>query len=378
MLTAAVATCVALVLGLAAARVRAAVPQVGSLIGAALAALGGRLERAWAPPSATVRAAITPALWAADLAAYADRVHTTSWQVPVAAGAAGRARRGGRAARPGARPRRSSGGGSDRARRCPGPAPSPGGWCRCSAVAAMAAATVAALFAATAGNALIRAGDRRLLGLYAVATSLARPELTAAICVLLALGRPRRDGRPAPGWPARFGPYRRPGRRRGRRRGRLHCADRGRRRRLARRRARLRAAAPHLLATAAGVLRRRSPQVGSPSPRTGSAGGALAAAAGCARARASWSAPRAGDYLVAVLLLAAAVATAAARAFERVRVRPSGWPGSATVPGAVRRAGRTGRRHDRPAGTAPARPAGAAGSGASTVSPRARRSPPPH
>ncbi len=82
-LTAAVAAAIALGSGLLPASARQG-PRLGSLLGAALT---GAVVLVTVAQSvvATVRVSVTPAVWAADIAAFADRVHIANWQVPAAA-----------------------------------------------------------------------------------------------------------------------------------------------------------------------------------------------------------------------------------------------------------------------------------------------------
>ena len=309
-LTAAVATCVALISTALPPESRRGA-QIGSLVGAALVVVGV-VWNALGTTVATVRAATTPGVWEADLAAYASRVHTVAGQVPVAAGLL--AVLAVAAAPPTWRTTAAVSGAALTVLTLPGTGAVAWWLVPLLAVVAMAAATVAALFAATAGNALAQATTAGLLGLYAVATSLARPELTALTCVLVAsvglTATVAQASRPA--WFGQFAD--RVADATG---GAAACTAPVAVATLA-----YLAGAPAfvlvpltLLTTAAGVLGAALLQVGSASPRTGSAGGALAAAAGCALLGIMVGAS-AADYLVAALLMAAAIATVAARAFE--------------------------------------------------------------
>src|SRR6185369_9955265 len=162
---------------------------------------------------------------------------------------------------------------------------------------------------------LLRTVAAGLLGLYAVATSLARPELTAAVAALLTLIAAGTVVLSA-GWPGRFGPNA----------DRVADAAGG-------------AAAftlplavgtfawllavpaslllpLTLFAVAIGVLGAALGQAAAPSPLVASAGGAMAASvAGLVLAVRADGAVVA-DIGLAVLLLVTAATTAAARAFE--------------------------------------------------------------
>ncbi len=327
-LTAALAAGIAIVAGLLPADVRVG-PQLGSLVAAALTTavvVVGAVRTA----VAAVQAATAPRTWAADLSAYASRMEVTSWQVPAAAvlltivaSAA---------------------------------IPSPWRWDAAvvgTFVAVLAApatgdlpwwapavmgvvasplATVAALFATTWSGALVRSSVAGLLGLYAVLTSLARPELTAGVCSALAVVAAA-TAVLGPGWPERFGPYA----------DRVGDAATG-------------AAAFTLpiavgsyafllgaptgvllpltmLATALGVLAAALSQVAAPLPRTASAGGALAASVGCVLLSLQLPGAIGADVLLGLLLLLAAAVTAASRAFEAT---PGGlFEAAQTVPAAV-------------------------------------------
>jgi hypothetical protein len=310
-LTAAVATGIALVSTFLPPESRQGA-QLGSLVGAALVAAAVTVS-GLGTAVATVRSATSPRPWMADLTAYADRVHTTTWQVPVAAILLS-------VLAIAATPTRWR---TDAAVLGAGltvlTAPGTGllSWWAVPllGVGGAAIATGAALHARRGESAIARTGTAGVLGLHAVASGLARPELTAATCILLAvvaLGvtvavAGRAD------W---FGPYA----------DRVADAAGG-------------AAAftlpiavatiAHLvgaparvllpltmLATAAGVLGAALSQVAAATPRTGSAGGALAAAAGCVLLSFAVDGAAPADYLLATLLFVAAAATASARAFE--------------------------------------------------------------
>ena len=310
-LTAATASGIAVAAGFLPANARRG-PQVGSLIGAALAALVVAVS-ASSTAAAVVRAAITPSVWAADLAGYAERVGTTSWQVPASAVLL--AVLAVAAAPPRWRLDAAVVGGFLVVLAAPGTGSIAWWVVPLLGAVASSASTMAALFAPEGRSGLIRSGSGGLLGLYAVATSLARPELTAAVCAILALVAAA-TAVSAAGWPDRFGPY----------------ADRvadsaggaaaftfpiavGTY-------AWLGGAAPGvllpltMLATAVGVLAAALWQVAARMPGTGSAGGALAATVGCLVLSIQIDGTTPGDIGVAVLLLVAAAATAASRAFE--------------------------------------------------------------
>ena len=286
--------------------------QIGSLIGAAGAALvvaGSAIGTA----TATVRAAVTPVPWAADLLGYLDRVRTTSWQVLLAAVlltvlavAAAPARYRIDAAVTGMLFVALAASGTGHL-----------GWWAVPLVAAVTstAATFAALYATEGRSAMLRSTSAALLGAYAVGTSLARPELTAAVCGMLALVAATTTITTS-GWPDSFGPYA----------DRVADSAGG-------------AAAftlpiavgtfswlggaqsgtllpMTLLATAVGVLGAALSQTAARMPRTASAAGALAAAVGCIALGLVVDGTAAVDIALGVLLLAAALASAASRAFE--------------------------------------------------------------
>ena len=326
-LTAALAAGIALVSGLLPAELRMG-PRLGSLIAAGLTSVvvvAGAVRTA----VATSQAATTPVIWAADLTT--ERLPVVSWQVPAAAilltvVAA--------AATPG-RWRIDSIvlGGFVAILAAPGAATLP--WWAPALLGAVASplATVTAFYATTWRSALLRSSTAGLLGLYAVVTSLARPELTAGISTLLALVAAA-AAVVAGGWPERLGPYA----------DRVGDAATG-------------AAAFTLpiaigsyayllgappavllpltmLGTALGILAAALSQVGAQLPRTGSAGGALAAAVGCVLLSIQLPGTTAADIMLGLLLLGAAAATAASRAFE---ASPGGLVEVAhAVPAAVR------------------------------------------
>jgi hypothetical protein len=310
-LTAAVATAVALV-SVTLPEPHRRGPALGALVGAALTALVVVVSVA-GTTAATIRAEVTPAIWAADVTAFADAVRTTNWQLPAAAmllavlGVA-------------VAPRlwrwdAIVAGGFVVILAVPGTGAV--AWWMVPLLAAVgsAVATAAALVAVSGRGALLRTVAAGLLGLYAVATGLARPELTAAVAALLTLIAAGTVVLSA-GWPGRFGPYA----------DRVADAAGG-------------AAAftlplavgtfawllavpasllvpLTLFAVAIGVLGAALGQAAAPSPLVASAGGAMAASvAGLVLALQADGAVVA-DIGLAVLLLVTAATTAAARAFE--------------------------------------------------------------
>jgi hypothetical protein len=322
-LTAALAAAIALAAALLPVGLRTGA-QLGSLVGAAFAAVVVVVS-AVTTATNTIRAAIDPQPWAADLARYAERVHTTTWQVPAAAvllavltvAAVGERFRVDALVlgalvviltAPGA-------GWVD--------------WWEAPVMAAVAAAgaSFAGLFAATGKSAVIRAGTAAAMGAYAIAASLSRPELTAAVGTVLAICAAG-TAVSAAAWPDRYGPYA----------DRIGDSAGG-------------AAAFTLpiavgsfvwllgvpgdvllpvtvTAAAAGVLGAALSQAASPTPRTGSTGGALLAAAGCVVLTLRVDAGAVVDVALAVVLLVAAVSAAASRAFE---VSPAGLADAATT-----------------------------------------------
>ena len=322
-LTAALAAAIAVLAGLLPAGTRPGV-QIGSLIGAAFAAAVVVVGAVTTARNA-IRAAIEPQPWAADLAAYAGRVHSTSWQVPAAALLL--AILAIAAVPPRFRLDALVLGGFVVVLTAPG-----AGWVDWWELPSLAAfgagaATMSGLYATTRPSAAIRAGTAGLLGAYAVATSLARPELTAAVCALLAIVAATAEVSAA-AWPDRYGPYA----------DRVGDAAGG-------------AAAftlpiavgsflwllgapPDVLlpitltATAAGVLVAALTQAASPTPRPGSTGGALIAAGGFLVLTLRVDAGAVLDVALAAILLLAAAATAASRAFD---VSSSGLAEAATA-----------------------------------------------
>jgi hypothetical protein len=327
-LTAALAAGIAIVAGLLPTDVRVG-PQLGSLVAAALTTVVvvvGAVRTA----VAAVQAATAPRTWAADLGAYASRMEVTSWQVPAAAVLLAIVAS---AATPS--PWRWDAavvGGFVAV--LAAPATGDLAWWAPAVMGAVASplATVAALFARTWSGALVRSSVAGLLGIYAVLTSLARPELTAGICSALAVVAAA-TAVSGPGWPGRFGPYA----------DRVGDAATG-------------AAAFTLpiavgsyafllgaptgvllpltmLATALGALAAALSQVAAPLPRTASAGGALAASVGCVLLSVQLPGAMAADVMLGLLLLLAAAVTAASRAFEAT---PGGlFEAAQDVPAAV-------------------------------------------
>jgi len=193
-LTAALAAVIALAASALPAHLRAG-PRWGSLAGAVLAA-GAVLVTVARSTVVTVRAAVDPRIWDADLSGYAQRVHTGDWQVPVAAllltiigvvaaGPPPRERRGG--PHPGWRVDALVVGLAVLALALPGTGALPFWAVPASAWAVSTLATASALAARTPAAAAIRASTAGLLGLVAVVTGLARPALTAMVCTLLVL-----------------------------------------------------------------------------------------------------------------------------------------------------------------------------------------------
>jgi hypothetical protein len=327
-LTAALATAIAVAAGFLPEDQRTG-PQLGSLVGATLVAVVVTVS-AIGTAVASIRAATTPHVWAADIAALPARVHTTNWQVPVAAvlltilaAAAVPPARRADAVVLGAFLVVLTAPGTGSIAWWAGPL---------LAVAAAIAATAASLYSSEGRSALIRSGSATLLGLYAIATSLATPELTAAVSALLAFAAASAVVL-VTGWPTRFGRLAVP------------VAD------SAGGAAAFTAPiavgtfawllgtgptvvlALTMLATAAGVFAGALSQVIAAQPRTGSAGGALAAAIGCVVLSLTLDGATAADIGLAALLVAAAAATASSRAFE---VTPGGlFEATTTVPAAV-------------------------------------------
>jgi hypothetical protein len=327
-LTAALAAAIAVLAGGLPADTRVGA-QIGSLVGAGFAALVVVVSAVRTAVN-TIAAAIDPQPWAADLGAYAERVHTTTWQVPAAAMLLAVLTTSAVPVR--LRSDAAVLGGLVIVLTTPG-----AGWvdwwaAPLLAVVGAAGASIAGLFAPTGRSAAIRAGTAGGLGAYAVATALARPELTAAVCALLAIVAAA-IAVSAAAWPDRYGPYA----------DRVGDSAGG-------------AAAftfpiavasfvwllgadsavllpVTLTATAAGVLGAALSQAASSTPRTGSAGGALLASAGLLALTLRIDAGAVVDVALAVVLLLAAASTAASRAFE---VAPSGLAeAAAATPRAV-------------------------------------------
>jgi hypothetical protein len=310
-LTAALATAIAVVAGFLPERERRG-PQLGSLIGAALSALVVTVS-AGHTAFATVRASITPAVWHADLAGYAERVHTSNWQYPATALLL--AILAVAATPPSWRVDAAALGGCVFVFAAPGTGELAWWAVPVFAVAVSGACTASSLYSEHGRSALIRSGAGTLLGLYAVATSLARPELTAVVCWLLtavAIGAATAAARQ----PSRFGPYA------------DQVADAaggaaaftlpiavGTMASIAGAPARVLLPLT-MLATAAGALAAALAQVAARRPRTAFAGGSIAAALGCLILSLRVDGAALADVGLAVLLLAAAGVTAASRAFE--------------------------------------------------------------
>ncbi len=182
-LTAAVAAAIALGSGLLPASARLG-PRLGSLLGAALT---GAVVLVTVAQSvvATVRVSVTPAVWAADITAFAGRENLANWQVPAAAVLI--AIVGVAAAPPGSRVDAVIGGAFVVTLALPGTGALTWWSVPLVAWAVSTVAIGAALVAGTARSALMRSGAAGLLGLYALATSLPRAELTATVAALLFL-----------------------------------------------------------------------------------------------------------------------------------------------------------------------------------------------
>ncbi len=310
-LTAALAAAVAVACGVLPVEVRRG-PQLGALVGAAFA--GVVVAAATIRTTAAVIAAeADPRVWHADLGRYAALTATTTWQVPLAAVllavfAVLVVPRDWRA---------DAGVIGALVVLLAAPGTGTLAWWAPSllAVAVSTTATTSSLYSRRGRDALIRSGTATLLGLYAIGSSLARPGLTAAVCTALALTAAATVVIVA-GWPQRFGPYR------------DRVADSafggaaftlpiavGTFAWLTR--------APAgvilpmtLVTTALGVVGAAVSQTVARVPRTASAGGALAAAVGGLLFSFVLPGAELVDIAVAALVLAAAVATAASRAFE--------------------------------------------------------------
>jgi hypothetical protein len=331
LLTVALAALIALAVGRLPPSVRIG-PQLGSLLGAAASAVI-LLVQTVGIAVAAIRAVVTPRVWAADLATYAQSAHAADVQVvPAVALLAVLATT--------ATPRRwrvdtAVGSGAVALIAFTGSGFLPWWAVPVLAAAYSGVATLAALIASSGSAALVRSATAAVLGLYAVATSLGRPQTTAGVCAGLAavaiaaaasVALAVRRGRDV-------GPYAQ------------RVAD-----------AALGAAAftlpiaagtaahvvgasPRvlapvtLLATALGVLGAALSQVAARTPRTVSAGGALAAALGSLVFSLEVGGVEPVDVVLAAVLVAAAAVTAASRAFE---VTTAGIAaGVASIPNAV-------------------------------------------
>ncbi|HEX6870040.1 MAG TPA: hypothetical protein VF163_02990 [Micromonosporaceae bacterium] len=335
-LTAAVAATIAVLANLLPVSTRRG-PQLGSLIGAVVVAA----VVAWQSTATAITAALaasTPQPWAADLTGYAGRVQATSWQVPAAALLIAILAA---AATPG-RWRYDSLviGLTIVVFAAPGTGVLAWWTVPLLAVAVSTLATATALLAPTGRTALLRCGGAGLLGCFALATSLARPELTALTCAMLALIAAATTVVSA-GWPDRFGPY----------------ADRVADSAGGAATITLPVAvatfawladAPSrvllpvvMLTTAVGTVAAALSQVAARRPRTASAGGAVLAAAGGVVLSVTVGGATVADVALAVLILAAAVVTAGSRAFELTPVdRPGGPALEGSAPGAAWWSGR--------------------------------------
>jgi hypothetical protein len=310
-LTAVAAALVALVSAALPAAVRVG-PQQAALLAAGLTAAVVGLQTLLTAVAA-IRAATRPQIWAADLVGYAQQVRVTSWQVPVSALLLAVV---GAIAVP-ARWRLDAviAGAVLAIASLPGAGAV--NWWQGPVLAAAGAAALAgiALYVQHAGSGMVRGGSLIMLALLAIATGLARPGLTAAVCSLLALGGATATTLAA-GWPDRFGPYVE------------RVAD------ITGALATMTAPAAvgtlayllgtpgrlivpvTVLAGAVSLTAAALGQVAARSPRTGSAGGALAAALGCTLLSLHHSGAAIEDLVLSLLLLAAAGVTAASRALE--------------------------------------------------------------
>ncbi len=323
-LTAAVCAAIALASGLLPESSRIG-PRLGSLLGALLTA-AVVLASVAKTIVATIRASITPAVWSADLASFADRVHTANWQYPAAAVLLAILAV---AAVP-ATSRLDAVIAGTAVVTFALPATGALSWWAVPmlAWAVSTVATATSLASGTGQSALIRSGSAGLLGLFAIATSLARPGLTTVVCTLLALVSAA-AAIIAAGWPDRFGPY-------ADRVGDSATGSAAFTLPIAVGTGAWLAGAPGsvvvpltVFSVAIGVFGAALAQVAAQSPRTGGAGGALAAAAGAVllALRAEGAAP--ADVGLAVVLFTAATVSVAARAFEVARVVDEGLAGDA-------------------------------------------------
>ena len=310
-LTAAVAATIALGSGLLPPSARQG-PGLGSLFGAALTAAVVLVTVAKSV-LATIQASITPAVWAADIAALPGQAQIANWQVPAAAVLI--AIVGVAAAPPGWRVDALVGGAFVVTLALPGTGTL--AWWAIPLVAWAVSTVVisAALVAGTGRSTGVRAGVAGLLGLYALGTSLPRAELTAAVATLLFLVAAGITVVGA-GSPHRLGPYAH----------RVADSAGG-------------AAAftlpvavgtvawlvgaagavlvpLTLLAIAVGVFGAALSQAVASTPRTGGVGGALGAAAGGLVLALLADGAELADIGLAVLLLVAAAVALATRAFE--------------------------------------------------------------
>jgi hypothetical protein len=179
-------------------------PQLGALVAAAIAGVVVLAETVRTTVAVLV-AATSPHVWAGDLIGYAQQTHVTAWQVPFSAVLL--ALFGVLVAPPAWRTDAAVLGGAVVLLAAPGTGSFPWWAASLLAVAASTAATTTSLYASRGRDALIRSGTAGLLGLYAVATSLARPGLTATVSTALALTAGA-TAAIAVGWPDRFGAYR--------------------------------------------------------------------------------------------------------------------------------------------------------------------------
>jgi len=325
-LTAALAAGTAIAAGALPAEIRRG-PQLGSMVAAGLTAVAVTIGT-MATATATVKVAVDPRWWAADLSRYGDRVLASSWQVPAAAVLLAVV-----AALATPSPWRGDAlavGSLLAVFALPGTGVVTWWAVPMLDLAAATTTIVAGLYARNARSALLRAGVGTLLALHAAATGLARPGLTAAVLVVLTVVGVTVA---ASASSARFGPY----------------ADRisdvagglatvagpmavGTLAHLAGASGRVLLAVT-LLAGAVGLAVAAVSQVGGRAARTATAGGALLAAIGCLVLALGVDGTSPADIALGAGLVAVALVTATARAFE---VEPTGLIDAVeSVPAAV-------------------------------------------
>src|SRR5262249_49710637 len=201
-LTAATATAIALVTYYLPERERQG-PHTGALIGAALTAVlvtGSALRTA----VSAVRTAVTPEIWHADLTGYIDRLYPTDWQCPVAAALL--AMLGYLATSPAWRIDAAVFGGAVVMFSLPGTGAVAWWAVPVLAAAASTVGTATALYARRGRSASLRSAAAAVLGVSALAPSLARAEPPAPISPVLTAVAVT-PARLATRQPQRFGPY---------------------------------------------------------------------------------------------------------------------------------------------------------------------------